>query len=159
MCILLASEGFLLLRPGGALVHAAQRNDDPVAEAADRWWRESPVHMGCSIATCTRLAKRLATYRQVAPRGATWRAYGFCELHEPPADAAGLVYRLGRPRTAGYDVPLTPLWAQVYFLLAAFGFGVWCTGNWKYAGRVRPATRWIPFGVLHAAAIFVLFRF
>jgi len=155
----LAVEGVLLLRPDGALVRAAQTKRDQQADAADSWYRKSPVHMGCSIASCARPATRLATYRQLSLRGATWRAYGFCEFHDPPGSVEGLVYRLGRPKVLGYDVPLTPLWAQVYFLLGAFGFSIWSIGNWKYAGSKPAAVKWIGFGVAHAATLAALWKY
>jgi hypothetical protein len=159
VCAILAVEGFLLLRPDGALVRAAQKSGDHQADAAESWFRNSPVHMGCSIASCTRAATRLATYRQLSPRGATWRAYGFCEFHDPPAVVDGLVYRLGRPKVLGYDVPLTPLWAQVYFLLGAFGFSIWSIGIWRYAASELTTAKWIGFSVVHAATLAALWKY
>jgi hypothetical protein len=157
---LLAVEGFLLLRPDGTLVHAARNtHGDHSLDQANYWWRKSPVHMGCSISSCSRLATRVATYRQLTPRGATWRAYGFCDLHDPPGDVEKLVYRLGRPKSFGYDVPLTPLWAQVYFLLGALGFGIWCAGMWKYANARATAVLWAGFAVLHLAVLTVLWKY
>ena len=136
---LLAAQGFFLLRPNGAMVHFAQPAGQRRANQSDYWWRKSPVHMGCSVPSCTRPATRTASYRQLTARGVIFRAYGFCDQHEPPDDASGLVYRLGRPETFGYEVPLAPQWAPVYFLLGALGFGVWCAGMWRYAGA-RPIT-------------------
>src|ERR1700674_738894 len=156
---LLALEGFLLLRPDGGLVHAARKSGDHPLEQAEYWWRKSAVHMGCSISSCSRLATRVATYRQLTPRGATWRAYGFCDLHDPPGDVEKLVYRLGRPKSFGYDVPLTPFWTQVYFLLGAFGFGIWCAGMWKYATARVTAALWTGFAVLHLAILTVLWKY
>ena len=121
----LAVEGFLLLRPDGVLVHAAGHRPSPEAEQAAYWWAKSPVHMGCSIASCFRPAMRTVSYRQAGPRGAVWRAFGFCNVHAPPGEVSTLVYRPGRPVSASYDVPLTPLWAEVYFFLGVVGFGAW----------------------------------
>ena len=133
LAVLLAAEGLFLFRPEGALVHAARggRGDESALAAA--WWQKSPVHMGCSIPSCSRPATHTATYRQLTARGATWRAYGFCDLHQPPNEVTGLVYRLGRPMAFDYNVPLTPLWSEIYFLLALIGFSIWCAGMWRYA--------------------------
>ncbi len=157
LCVALAAEGLLLLTPGGALVRAVQKSD-PQADVAEGWWRKSPVHMGCSIAACARPATHVATYRQWTPRGAMWRAYGFCEFHQAPGGVEGLVYRLGRPKIVGYDVPLTPLWAQIYFLLGAFGFGVWSIGNCRYASIPRTFANWVAFAIVHAAGVVALWK-
>jgi len=146
---LLAAQGFFLLRPNGAMVHFAQPVGRRRSEQSADWWRKSPVHMGCSIASCSRPATRTASYRQWTARGAIWRAYGFCEKHEPPSDVSALVYRLGRPESFGYDVPLAPPWAPVYFLLGILGFGVWCAGMWRYASLARSARVSACFLVLH----------
>jgi hypothetical protein len=148
MVALLAAEGFLLLRPNGTLVRLARRGRDPEGELAASWWRNSPVHMGCSIPSCTRPATRTASYRQASPRGVLWRAYGFCDLHSPPSQVTGLVYRLGRPPAFAYDVPLTPLWTEIYFLLGMAGFGLWCAVMWRYVGR-GGLTGWLCLILLH----------
>src|ERR1700733_8252090 len=114
---LLAAQGFFLLRPNGAMVHLAQPAARRGPEQSAYWWRKSPVHMGCSVPSCGRPATRIASYRQFTARGTVFRAYGFCDRHEPPIDASGLIYRLGRPEVPGYDVPLAPPWALIYFLL------------------------------------------
>ena len=85
-----------------------------------------------------------------------WRAYGFCEKHEPPDDVSGLVYRLGRPETFGYDVPLAPQWAPIYFLLGLLGYGVWCAGMWRYANAARSAPMRACTLALHAAVLAAL---
>lgn len=151
----LAAEGMLLLGPGGAMVRAAQVRVDHSADRATYWWRKSPVHMGCSISWCERPATRTATYRIPERRGATWRAYGFCDRHAPPPVSAGLVYRQGRPPSFGYDVPLGPFWSQIYFLLGIAGFAIWAAGMWRF---VRPATpaRWLGLLLLQGAALAVL---
>ena len=150
LVVLLGIEGFLLLRPDGLLVRAAQRGPRKNPDQAAFWWRNSPVHMGCSIVSCTRPATRTATYRQMGPRGAVWRAYGFCEAHEPPETLTGLVYRLGQPPQAGYDVPLTPLWTEVYFLLGILAFGIWCACIWRYSIAKTSAAGWSCLLLLHA---------
>jgi hypothetical protein len=129
----LAVEGLLLLRPDGALVHAAQPRGYGRSQQASFWWRDSPVHMGCSIAECSRPATRTASYRIPGPRGITWRAYGFCGRHEPPQVADGLVYRLGRPPSFSYDLPLSPVWAEIYLLLGALFFTLWCICMWRWS--------------------------
>lgn len=152
----LAAQGFLLLRPGGVLVRAARgRSDDGRDQAAD-WWRQSPVHMGCSIPSCKRPATRIATYRQWTPRGATWRAYGFCDRHSPPGEVTGLVYRLGRPASIEYDVPLTPFWTEIYFLLGALGFSVWCAVMWRSVSGKTTLKARILIVLLNTVALTVL---
>jgi hypothetical protein len=141
LAITLAVEGLLLLRPDGVLVHAAQPKGYKWPAEAEVWWRHSPVHMGCSIAECARPATRTESYRIPGPRGATWRAYGFCERHDPPPTADGLVYRIGRPPALSYDVPLGPEWAEAYFLLGTVGFALWCVCMWRWAGALAPANR------------------
>ncbi|HEV3332863.1 MAG TPA: hypothetical protein VG096_17870 [Bryobacteraceae bacterium] len=153
---LLAAQGFFLLRPNGAMVHFVQPAAQRRSEQSAYWFRKSPVHMGCSIASCNRPATRTASYRQLTARGTVWRAYGFCEKHEPPDDGTGLVYRLGRPETFGYDVPLAPQWAPIYFLLGIFGYGVWCAGMWRYASSTRNPHIRAFFLVLHAGVLAVL---
>lgn len=133
LVIALAAEGLLLLRPDGALVHAAQPRGYGRPEQAYFWWRHSPVHMGCSIPGCSRPATRTASYRIPGPRGITWRAYGFCDQHEPPEAAGGLIYRLGRPPSFSYDLPLSPAWAEIYLLLGALGFALWCICMWRWS--------------------------
>ncbi|MBZ5580519.1 MAG: hypothetical protein LAP40_28555 [Acidobacteriia bacterium] len=154
---ILAAEGLLLLRPEGALVHAARGRREPVETEA--WWRNSPVHMGCSIATCRRPATRTASYHLPGPRGSTWRAYGFCEKHDPPRQVTGLVYRLGRPATFDYDVPLAPIWAEAYFLLGMAAFGLWCAGIWKLAAPMENRLAWLALFLVHAGILVVLWRF
>lgn len=156
---ILAVEGFLLLSPDGALVHAARHGEPHSADQAAFWWRTSSVHMGCSVASCTRPATRTATYRQIGPRGTTWRAYGFCDLHQPPETLAGLVYRLGQPARPGYDVPLTPVWAEIYFLLGILAFGVWCACMWRYTASKTRAGDWLCLGVLHALVLIGLWKY
>jgi len=153
LILILGVEGLLLLGPDGALVRAARHSEHQTADLAGYWWRKSPVHMGCSVAGCSRPATRTATYRQLGPRGTTWRAYGFCELHAPPEHLNGLVYRLGQPPRPGYDVPLSPLWAEIYFLLGVLAFGVWCTGMWSYAGWKSGVAARAGLILLHASAI------
>jgi hypothetical protein len=153
---LLAAQGFFLLRPNGAMVHLAQPAGQRRSEQSAYWWRKSPVHMGCSIPSCARPATRIASYRQLTARGTVFRAYGFCEKHEPPIDASALVYRLGRPESFGYDVPLAPAWAPIYFLLGVFGYGVWCAGMWRYASSARSARIRAFFLALHAAVLVAL---
>jgi len=133
----LAAEGLLLLQPNGALVRAARGHRSEPAEQAAYWWRKSRVHMGCSIPSCGRPATRTASYQLPGARGSTWRAYGFCERHDPPAQVDGLVYRQGRPASLDYDVPLGPVWAETYFLLGTLGFGLWCGGMWRLVTRSR----------------------
>jgi len=87
--------------------------------------------MGCSISACPRPATRIASYRLPGPRGITWRAYGFCDEHEPPEIADGLVYRLGRPPSFSYDLPMAPVLGEIYLLLGAFGFALWCVCMWR----------------------------
>lgn len=145
----LAVEGFLLLRPDGALVQAARHREQRAAEQAVYWWHKSPVHMGCSVPSCIRPATRTATYRQLGPRGTTWRAYGFCEFHNPPEELNGLVYRQGRPPRPGYDVPLTTLWSEIYFLLGILAVGIWCACMWQYVNSANK-TVWLCLGALHA---------
>ena len=153
LVLLLAAEGFLMLRPGGVLVLAAQPGQRQNREQTADWWRSSPVHMGCSIVNCTRPATRTATYRQTGPRGAIWRAYGFCELHDPPPTLTGLIYRLGQPAHPGYDVPLTPLWTEVYFLLGIVAFGIWCACMWRYAGAGSSPAAWAGLLLVHSAVV------
>ena len=154
---LLAAQGFFLLRPNGAMVHFVQPAGQSRLEQSAFWWRKSPVHMGCSIPSCGRPATRIASYRQLTARGVVFRAYGFCEKHEPPLDASSLMYRLGRPETLGYDVPLAPPWASIYFLLGVIGYGVWCTGMWRFANATRSARIKASFLALHAAVLVALF--
>ena len=149
----LAAEGWLLLRPDGALVHAAQPRGYRTSQQAHLWFRSSPVHMGCSIATCARPATRTASYRFPGLRGATWRAYGFCDLHEPPVAAEGLVYRLGRPADFSYDVPLAPAWGEIYLLLGALGFGVWCACMWRWTKSAATARAQAPMLLLNALVV------
>jgi hypothetical protein len=152
----LATEGVLLLRPDGALVHAAQPHGYRTSQQAHHWFRSSPVHMGCSVAACSRPATRTASYRFPGARGVTWRAYGFCDLHEPPASAEGLVYRLGRPPDFSYDLPLAPVRAEIYLLLGALGFAVWCACMWRWTQSAR---RRAPLVLLHALVIVGLWWF
>ena len=149
----LAVEGFLLLRPDGALVHAAQPRHYRSSQQAAVWFRTSPVHMGCSIATCTRPATRTASYRFPGVRGITWRAYGFCDLHTPPPSAEGLVYRLGRPPVFSYDLPLAPVWAETYLLLGVLGFGMWCACLWRWSQSVSAARGQVPLFLLHGLVL------
>src|SRR3974377_270423 len=72
----LAVEGLLLLRPDGALVHAAQPRGYRSTQQAAVWFSSSPVHMGCSVATCARPATRTASYRFPGVRGVTSTASG-----------------------------------------------------------------------------------
>jgi hypothetical protein len=137
LAVALTAEGLLLLRPDGVLVHAAQPKGYRRSAEAEIWWRRSPVHMGCSIADCTRPATRTESYRIPGPRGVTWRAYGFCDRHNPPATAEGLVYRIGRPPALSYDVPMAPEWAETYFLLGTLAFALWCVCMWRWAARSR----------------------
>jgi hypothetical protein len=153
---LLAAQGILLLRPNGALVRLAQPPDRHSSEQSSYWFRKSPVHMGCSLASCNRPATRTASYRQLTARGTTWRAYGFCDRHEPPPDAGGLVYRLGRPPVFSYDVPLTPQWASIYFLLGILGFGVWCAGMWRYGNSSRARAGLAALIAVHVAVLIAL---
>ncbi|HLI86376.1 MAG TPA: hypothetical protein VKV17_20880 [Bryobacteraceae bacterium] len=140
----LAIEGFLLLRPDGVMVRAARPADYRRPVEAETWWRRSPVHMGCSIGECSRPATRTQSYRIPGPRGITWRAYGFCERHNPPPTAEGLVYRLGRPPALSYDVPLAPEWAEIYFLLGTLAFALWCVCMWRWArALVPPGRQWL----------------
>lgn len=153
---LLAAQGVLLLRPNGAMVRLAQPAGRRSSDQSVYWFRKSPVHMGCSIPSCNRPATRTASYRQLTARGTTWRAYGFCALHEPPDDANGLVYRLGRPPVFSYDVPLAPEWATVYFLLGVLGYGVWCAGMWRYASSARSVLIKSCLFALHGTALAAL---
>lgn len=154
----LAVEGFLLLRPDGVMVREARGPQRSESAKTEYWWRKSPVHMGCSIASCTRPATRTASYHVPGRRGSTWRAYGFCEKHNPPAEAAGLVYRMGRPPTFDYDVPLDPIWAEIYFLLGTGVFAMWSVGMWRLsASAARPLTALALF-VLHAGVLTELWR-
>src|SRR5579871_815873 len=153
LAVLLGFEGFLLLRPDGVLVRAAQHGHRKEDDQAALWWRRSPVHMGCSVRSCTRTATRTATYRQMSPRGAIWRAYGFCEAHDPPQTLTGLVYRLGQPEQPGYDVPLTPFWTEVYFLLGILAFGIWCACVWRYATPRTGRAAWSCLLVLQAVVV------
>ena len=155
----LAAEGFLLLRPEGVLVRAARGRRSEESSDTESWWRHSPVHMGCSIASCKRPATRTASYHVPGRRGSTWRAYGFCEKHTPPAEAAGLVYRMGRPPTFDYDVPLDPMWAEVYFLLGTAIFAMWCMGMWRLAASAARPSAAIALFVVHAGVLTVLLRF
>jgi hypothetical protein len=149
----LAVEGLLLLRPDGVLVHAAQPRAYRRTVEAETWWRRSPVHMGCSVADCSRPATRTESYRIPGPRGVTWRAYGFCNRHNPPDVADGLVYRLGHPPTFSYDIPLSPEWAEVYFLLGTLGFALWCVCMWRCAGWLRAPHKQAPLVLLHALVV------
>jgi hypothetical protein len=149
----LAIEGLLLLRPDGALVHAAQPRGYRSSHEAAVWFRSSPVHMGCSIATCARPATRTVSYRFPGARGVTWRAYGFCDLHAPPPSAEGLVYRLGRPPVFSYDLPLAPVWAEIYLLLGVLGFGVWCACLWRWSKSVATVRGQVPLFLLHALVL------
>jgi hypothetical protein len=153
LAILLSTEGLLLLRPDGVLVHAAQPKSYRRPVEAEMWWRRSPVHMGCSIAECTRPATRTESYRIPGPRGVTWRAYGFCERHNPPPAADGLVYRLGRPPALSYDVPLRPEWAEIYFLLGTLGFALWCVCMWRWSSALTPASRQWLFAAVHVLLV------
>lgn len=153
LLFVLATEGVLFLRPDGALVQAARHGQRRGGDQAGYWWRNSPVHMGCSVVSCARPATRTATYRQAGPRGAVWRAYGFCEIHDPPESLTGLVYRLGQPPRAGYDVPLTPLWSEIYFLLGVLAFGIWCACMWGYAKSETSPAVWSCLGLLHAVVV------
>ena len=153
---LLAAQGFFLLRPNGAMVYFAQPQAMRRSEQSAIWWRKSPVHMGCSIPSCGRPASRIASYRQWTARGAVWRAYGFCESHDPPSDVSGLIYRLGRPESFGYDVPLAPAWSLIYFLLGILGYGVWCAGMWRYSNSTRSAPIRACFLLLHGAILYAL---
>src|SRR5215467_7700583 len=154
----LAAEGLLLLEPDGALVRAAQHGRDPASELALSWWRNSPVHMGCSMADCTRPATHTATYRQWTPRGAVWRAYGFCQRHSPPADSAGLIYRLGKPPSFQYDIPLSPVRSEIYFLLGVSGFCIWCAGMWRYSSGKGPKV-WLGMTLLHVLILTALWNY
>lgn len=145
-------EGFLLLRPDGVLVQVARRGEHRTVDLAGYWWRKSPVHLGCSVLSCTRPATRTATYRQLGPRGTTWRAYGFCEFHNPPEELTGLVYRQGQPPRPGYDVPLTTLWSEIYFLLGILAFAVWCACVWQYVNSASK-TVWLSLFALHASVL------
>jgi hypothetical protein len=149
----LAVEGLLLLRPDGALVHAAQPRGYRSSQQAAVWFRSSPVHMGCSVATCARPATRTASYRFPGIRGVTWRAYGFCDRHEPPPSAEGLVYRLGRPPNFSYDVPLAPAWAEIYLLLGVLGFGLWCACLWRWSQSVATARGRTALILLHGLVV------
>jgi hypothetical protein len=149
----LAVEGLLLLRPDGALVHAAQPRAYRSSQQATVWFKSSPVHMGCSIATCARPATRTASYRFPGVRGITWRAYGFCDQHAPPPSAEGLVYRLGRPPDFSYDLPLAPAWAEIYLLLGALGFAVWCACTWRWKQSVATPRGQAPLFLLHAFVV------
>lgn len=149
----LVTEGFLLLRPDGALVQAAQPRGYRSSHHPAIWFTSSPVHMGCSVAACTRPATRTASYRFLGARGTTWRAYGFCELHEPPASAEGLVYRLGRPPDFSYDLPLAPAWAEIYLLLGALGFALWCACMWRWTRSVVTARGRAPLLLIHGLVI------
>jgi hypothetical protein len=152
LIVILAIEGVLLLGPDGALVQAARHGDHRAADQAVYWWRKSPVHMGCSVASCSRPATRTATYRQTGARGTVWRAYGFCEFHNPPEQLNGLVYRQGQPPRPGYDVPLPTLWSEIYFLLGIFAFGIWCACSWSYVNAARKIV-WLCLGALHALVV------
>lgn len=154
----LAAEGLLLLRPDGVLVHAAQPRGYRRPEEAASWWRNSPIHMGCSIAACRRPATRTASYRIPGPRGVTWRAYGFCDQHQPPESSDGLVYRVGRPPAVSYDVPLAPEWAEIYFLLGALAFALWCHCMWRWARSLPSAGGQAALLVAHAVFLGGLWR-
>jgi len=149
----LALEGLLLLRPDGALVHAAQPRSYRSSQQPVVWFRSSPVHMGCSIVACTRPATRTASYRFPTARGVTWRAYGFCDLHAPPPSAEGLVYRLGRPPVFSYDLPLAPVWAEVYLLLGVLGFGVWCACLWRLSQSISAMRGQLALFLLHGIVL------
>jgi hypothetical protein len=153
LVLVLTAEGFLFLRPDGVLVQAARHGQRRGDDQAGYWWRNSPVHMGCSVVSCSRPATRTATYRQAGPRGTVWRAYGFCEIHDPPESLTGLVYRLGQPTRTGYDVPLTPLWSEVYFLLGIGAYCVWCACMWRYMKSRTTAVVWSSLALLHAAVV------
>ena len=153
LVLVLATEGFLFLRPDGVLVQAARHGQRRGNDQAAYWWQNSPVHMGCSVAACNRPATRTATYRQAGPRGAVWRAYGFCEIHDPPASLTELVYRPGQPSRTGYDVPLTAVWGEVYFLLGILAYGVWCACMWRYANSKTRTAVWSGLALLHAAVV------
>jgi len=152
----LAVEGLLLLRPDGALVHAAQPRGYHSSQQAHFWFRSSPVHMGCSIASCARPATRTVSYRFPGVRGVTWRAFGFCDLHQPPASAEGLAYRLGRPADFSYDLPLAPAWAEIYLLLGALGFGIWCACMWRWSQSAATARALAPMLLLNALVVAAL---
>ena len=149
----LAMEGLLLLGPDGALVHAAQPRGYRPSEQAAVWFSSSPVHMGCSIPACARPATRTASYRFPGPRGVTWRAYGFCDLHPPPPSAEGLVYRLGRPPVFSYDLPLAPAWAEIYLLLGVLAFGLWCACLWRWSQSVVTLRGQLPLFLLHGLVL------
>ena len=151
LAAVLAVEGYLLLRPDGALVQAARGRREPAE--TESWWRNSRVHMGCSIATCSRPATRTASYKLAGPRGSTWRAYGFCEKHDPPGEATGLVYRQGRPASFDYDVPLAPIWAETYFLLGTAALGLWCAGIWKLAVSTQNPVAWLALFLVQAGVL------
>jgi hypothetical protein len=159
LVLVMAIEGVLFLRPDGVLVHAAQQGQRRYADEAGYWWKNSPVHMGCSVLSCTRPATHTATYRQVGARGAIWRAYGFCDIHDPPESLTGLVYRLGQPPRPGYDVPLTPFWAEIYFLLGIAAFVIWCACMWPYARSKTSSAVWWCLGLLHAAILFGFWKY
>jgi hypothetical protein len=65
----------------------------------------------------------------------------------------GLVYRLGQPPRAGYDVPLGPMWAEIYFLLGVFAFGIWCAVMWGYASSKPRMAVQAGLVLLHTSAI------
>ena len=153
LVVALAFEGLLLLRPDGALVHAAQPRGYRSSQQAAAWFRSSPVHMGCSIPRCERPATRTASYRFPSARGVSWRAYGFCDLHAPPASAEGLIYRLGRPPVFSYDLPLAPVWAEVYLLLGVLGFGLWCACLWRWSKSIATIHGQLPLFLLHAVVL------
>lgn len=155
LAIALTAEGLLLLRPDGVLVHAAQPKGYRTPAEAEVWWRRSPVHMGCSIAECTRPATRTESYRIPGPRGVTWRAYGFCDRHSPPASADGLVYRIGRPLALSYDVPMAPEWAEAYFLLGTLAFALWCVCMWRWSARSRRQWLLAALHVLIASGLWI----
>jgi hypothetical protein len=136
-------------------VHAAQPRGYSTSQQATAtyWYRTSPVHMGCSFSECARPARRTASYRLPGARGVTWRAYGFCDLHDPSASAQGLVYRLGRPPAFSYDLPLAPAWAEVYLLLGALGFGFWCACMWRWARSATTAGWLAALFLLHALVV------
>ena len=149
----LAVEGFLLLRPDGTLVHAAQPRGYRSSQQAAFWFKSSPVHMGCAVASCARPAIRTFSYRFPGARGVTWRAYGFCDRHAPPPSAEGLEYRLGRPPDFSYDLPLAPAWAEIYLLLGVLGFGVWCACLWRWSQSVATLRGQVPLLLLHALVL------
>ncbi|MBV9505175.1 MAG: hypothetical protein JO323_09245 [Acidobacteriia bacterium] len=149
----LACEGLFLLGPDGALVHAAQPRGYRHTDEAVNWWRHSRVHLGCSFAWCARPATRTASYRTLGVRGATWRAYGFCDLHNPPAEVDGLVYRQGHPPGFGYDVPMSATWTEIYFLLGAFGFAVWCAAMWRWARANHGLSAGLGVAAVHTIAL------